>query len=117
MSNATSVLFGFGLEAEFQVVEIDRVGAGDVRVVTEMVAREAACPACGVFTSRVKDRPLVAVKDLDASGQRIDLWWCKRRLVCLEYECPKGTFTQTSTEVPPRARLTNPLRAWIATAI
>jgi len=115
MSNATSVLFG--LEAEFEVTEVDRGGAREVRVVIEMVAREAACPACGVLTSRVKDRPLVAVKDLDASGQRVDLWWRKRRLVCAEPECPKGTFTQRSTEVPPRARLTNRLRQRIAEAI
>jgi len=45
MSNATSVLFG--LEAEFEVVEVDRAGAHDVRVVVELVSREAACPACG----------------------------------------------------------------------
>jgi len=115
MSNATSVLFG--LEAEFEVTDIGRVGACDVRVVIELVAREAACPACGVLTSRVKDRQLVAVKDLDASGQRVDLWWRKRRLVCLEPQCPKATFTQASLAVPPRARLTNRLRVRIATAI
>ncbi len=115
MSNATSVLFG--LEAEFEVVAVDRAGACDVRVVIEMVAREAACPACGVLTSRVKDRPLVAVKDLDACGQRVDLWWRKRRLVCAEIECPRATFTERSSEVPPRARLTNRLREKIADAI
>jgi tRNA G18 (ribose-2'-O)-methylase SpoU len=86
-------------------------------VVIEMVAGEAACPACGVLTSRVKDRPFVAVKDLDACGQRVDLWWRKRCLVCLEPQCRKGTFTQASFEIPPRARLTNRLRARIATAI
>jgi hypothetical protein len=77
MSNATSVLFG--LEAEFEVVEADRTFAGDVRGVIEMVAWEADCPAGGVLTSRVKDRTLAAVEDLDASGQRVDLWWCKPR--------------------------------------
>ncbi len=115
MSNATSVLFG--VEGEFEVTDVDRVGARDVRVVIEMVAREAACPVCGVLTSRVKDRPLVAVKDLDASGQRVDLWWRKRRLVCVEPQCPRATFTQASTAVPPRARLTNRLREQVATAI
>jgi transposase len=115
MSNATSVLFG--LEAEFEVVAVARTGACDVRVVIEMVAREGACPACGVLTSRVKDRPLAAVKDLDACGQQVDLWWRKRRLVCVEPQCPKGSFTQRSTEVPPRARLTNRLREKIAEAI
>jgi len=82
-----------------------------------MVAREAACPACGVLTSRVKDRPLVSVKDLDAPGLRVDLWWRKRRLVCVEPLCPRGTFTQTSSAVPPRARLTNRLRVRVAEAI
>ena len=35
---------------------------------------------CGVFSSVVKDRPLIRVKDLPASGQAVELWWRKRRL-------------------------------------
>ncbi len=79
MKDRTTLLFGLG---EFAVVDVDRVGSDAVRVVVETVAREAACPECGTLSARVKDRPLRRVKDLPCSGQRVELWWRKRRLVC-----------------------------------
>ncbi len=108
MSEATSVLFG--LEDEFSVVQVDRVGDRQVRVVVETVSREGPCPGCGVVTSRVKDRPLVRIKDLPASGQRVELWWRKRRLACHEALCVVGSFTQVSEVIAPRARPTTRLR-------
>ncbi len=115
MSEATSVLFG--LEDEFSVVQVDRVGDRQVRVVVETVSREGPCPGCGVVTSRVKDRPLVRIKDLPASGQRVELWWRKRRLACHEALCVVGSFTQVSAAIAPRARVTRRLRETVATAI
>lgn len=115
MNDSTSVLFG--LEDEFVVASVERLSQDDLRVVVEHRDREAACPACGVITARVKDRPVVRVKDLDASGQAVELWWRKRRLRCLEPPCPRGTFTQQSQAIPARARLTGRLREALATAI
>lgn len=92
MSDDTSVLFG--LEDEFVVTSVEREADDRVRVVIEMRAREGACPACGVLTAVVKDRALVRVKDLPASGQVVDLSWHKRRLVCAEVLCPRRSFTQ-----------------------
>jgi hypothetical protein len=46
-----------------------------------------------------------------------ELWWRKRRLVCAEPWCPRRTFTQPSTAVQPRARVTERLREQLATAI
>lgn len=115
MSEATSVLFG--LEDEFSVVQVDRVGDRQVRVVVETVSREGPCPGCGVVTSRVKDRPLVRIKDLPASGQRVELWWRKRRLACHEALCVVGSFSQVSAAIAPRARVTRRLRETVATAI
>ena len=57
------------------------------------------------------------LKDLPASGQTVELWWRKRRLVCGEALCPRRTFTQASTAVRPRARVTERLRERVATAI
>lgn len=99
MSDATSVLFG--LEDEFGVLDVQRIDACSVRVVVEQTAREGPCPACGVLTSTVKDRPVMRLKDLPASGQSVELWWRKRRLVCGETLCPRRTFTQTSAAVRP----------------
>jgi transposase len=115
MSDATSVLFG--LEEEFSVLEVQRIDHSRVKVIIEQTAREGPCPECGVFTRVVKDRSVMRLKDLPASGQIAELWWRKRRLVCAEPRCPRGTFTQTSTAVRPRARVTERLRKQVATAI
>jgi transposase len=115
MSDATSVLFG--LEDEFSVLDVQRVDATSVRVIIEQTARDGPCPVCGVITGTVKDRPVMRLKDLAASGQIVELWWRKRRLVCRENLCPRRTFTQVSTLVRPRARVTERLRHQVATAI
>jgi transposase len=103
MSDATSVLFG--LEDEFTVVAVERLGSACIKVLIEHSAREGPCPECGVLTGKVKDRPLMRLKDVPASGQRVELWWRKRRLVCQEQICPRKSFAQTSA-VRPRGRVT-----------
>ncbi len=115
MSKATAVLFG--IEDEFDVLSVGRLAPGQVKIVIESVSREGACPACGVVSGRVKDRPLRRIADLPASGQQAQLWWRKRRLVCVEALCPRRTFTQTSEAIRPRARVTQRLRQQLATAI
>src|SRR5215212_10064544 len=115
MSKATSVLFG--IEDEFDVVSVERLHPGQVQIIIEMRLAEAPCPACGVFTSRVKDRPVRRVRDLPASGQQTKLWWRKRRLLCVEALCPRRSFTQESVAIRPRGRVTERLRAKVAEAI
>lgn len=115
MNEATSVLLG--LEDEFAVLQLDRIDPDTVKIVIEVIDHEGACPGCGVPTSRIKERPLVRLKDLPASGQQVELWWLKRRLVCREVLCGTGTFTQQSAAVPARARLTTRLREKIGSAI
>jgi transposase len=70
-----------------------------------------------VISARVKDRPLRRIKDLPAGGQSVELWWRKRRLACVEALCPRGSFTQASRAIRPRARLTERLRDKLARAI
>lgn len=115
MNEGTSVLLG--LEDEFRVLQVERLGREVVRVVVEVADPEGACPGCGVLSARVKERPLVRIKDLPASGQRTELWWRKGRLVCREPVCATSSFTQQSAAVPARARLTERLRAKVAEAI
>ena len=115
MSDATSVLFG--LEHEFSVLEVERVDATAVKVIIEQSAREGPCPECGVFSGMVKDRPWMRLKDLPVSGQAVELWWRKRRLICDEALCPRRLFTQVSAAVRPRARITERLRHRVARAI
>src|SRR5215217_4920701 len=114
MDETTSVLFGLD---DHRVLDVVRVGDRVVRVVIETIDREGACPACGVPSSRVKDRPLVRLRDLAASGQRVELWCRRRRLACREAACPRLSFTQVSAQVPARTRVTARLRQALAAAI
>jgi hypothetical protein len=75
MSDATSVLFG--LEDEFSVLQVQRVDTTAVKVIIEQTAREGPCPACGVFTGTVKDRPVMRLKE----SARV---WSNRRAVVAE---------------------------------
>ena len=113
MDEPTSLLFGL---TEFEVVEVTPIASG-VQVVIEVIAAEGGCPGCGVLSARVKDRPLVRVKDLPACGQRTQVWWRKRRLACIERACAVSSFTQTSTAIRPRARLSARLREGLARSI
>src|SRR4051794_35308117 len=114
MDDTTSVLLGLD---GHRVLDVSRVGDRVVRVVIETLEREGACPACGVLSARVKDRPLVRLRDLPASGQRVQLWCRRRRLACREPACPRLSFTQVSSQIPVRARLTARLRQELAAAI
>src|SRR5215217_7596287 len=114
MDDTTAVLFGLD---DHRVLDVVRVGDRVVRVVIETIEREGACPACGVLSARVKERPLVRLRDLPASGQRVQLWCRRRRLACREAACPRLSFTQASAQVPARARLTARLRQELAAAI
>jgi transposase len=115
LSDPAAVLFG--LEAEFGVLNVERTGPASVKLIIEQTARDGPCPACGVLSSTVKDRPQVRIRDLPASGQQVELWWRKRRLRCVEPLCPRRSFTQTSTAVKSRARVTERLRDKLASAI
>jgi transposase len=115
LSDPTAVLFG--LEAEFSVLSVERTGPTAVKLIIEQISREGPCPACGVVSATVKDRPLIRLKDLPACGQQIDLWWRKRRLRCVEPQCRRRSFTQTCAAVKPRARVTERLRDKLASAI
>jgi hypothetical protein len=71
-----------GLEGEFSVLSVQWTKPSAVKAVIEQTAREGRCPACGVLSAAVKDRPLIRVNDLPASGHTLELWWRKRRLLC-----------------------------------
>jgi hypothetical protein len=115
LSDPAEVLLG--LEAEFRVLSVLRAGPETVQVIIEQVARDGSCPTCGVLSSATKGRPLMRVRDLPASGQMVELWWRKRRLLCGESLCPRRSFTQIATAVRPRGRLTERLRDRLASAI
>ena len=107
MTEATSVLFG--IEDEFDVVSVARIGPGRSSHHRDAVGGGAVSGVWG-DQRRVKDRPLRRIKDLPACGQRVELWWRKRRLVCAEQLCPRRSFTRPVGAIRPRARVTERLR-------
>ena len=98
-----------GLEG-FVVIGVKRAGEQlDLQV--ELLARAVGCPYCGEQEVRVKERPLVGVRDLPMAGQMTRLVWRKRRYRCLG--CAR-TFTETHDQVPSRQRVTGRFRARLA---
>lgn len=114
MDDGTAVLPG--LEDGFIVLLIERIDPGRVKAIIDVTPAGGSTPWVRVLTSRIKDRPVIPVKDLRVSGQVVDLRWRKRRPVCQASLCPRKTFTQQSCEIPVRARLTCRLRAELARA-
>jgi len=59
---------------------------------------DVGCPECGVV-AQVKDRPLVTLVDLPVNGRPTTLVWHKRRLCCVELDCPAGSWTEQDSRI------------------
>ena len=115
MFDPTSLLFGMD---SFRVVSVIALsGRADLRVVIETTGRDHGCPGCGVISSRVKERPTRQVRDLTASGQRVELWWRARRLVCAETACRRSSFVERSDQIGLRSRLTGRFQDHLARSV
>ena len=102
--------------SEYQVVDVTRDGLGRRTVVIATRVREAACPACGVATSRVHQRTVQRVRDVPFDGQ-VTVVWVKRRWRCAESACGRVTFTEHTDQVPVRARMTTRLKDAVVVAV
>ena len=114
MSDRTSLLFAL---PAFRVLEVVLEPDGGRRVLVESVAVEGGCPACGVLSGLIKDRPTSRVKDLPHGQVPLRVWVRKRRFVCAEVACTRRSFTETSGQLPARSRLTTRLRRKISSAV
>lgn len=94
------------------MLSAERAGAGRT-VLVEPVEREGARPDCGVLSSRIQARPVHRVRDVQCGGEPLEVRFRKRRLACLEPQCPRRSFVQTTDEIPLRSRLTSRLVAGI----
>ncbi|WP_148045149.1 transposase family protein, partial [Arthrobacter oryzae] len=94
--DAASILFN--LEGHI-VLSAERTGAGRT-VLVEPIEREGACPDCGVMSSRIQARPVHRVRDVPCGGSPVEVRVRKRRLACLEPQCPRRSFVQTTDEIP-----------------
>jgi transposase len=114
MSDRTTLLFAL---PEFRVLDVTRELGGGRRVLVESVAEEGGCPACGVLSGLIKDRPTSRVKDLPYVPVPLLVFVRKRRFVCAEVLCERRSFTETSVQLPARARVTTRLKVKVCAAV
>jgi transposase len=100
----------------YRVVQVVRDAAGGRTVTVETETAEAACPACGVFTSAVHQRTMQPVRDVGFDGL-VTVVWRKKRWRCAQAGCARATFAEHTVQVPPRARLTTRLATAVLAAV
>lgn len=108
MLNDTTLLLGLD---GVSVVRVELLADGTRRVhlvTADETAR--ACPACGVFASRVKGSAITRPRDLPCGQGGLEFLWHKRRWYCLETRCSRTSFTERVPQIPAGARLTTRLR-------
>ncbi|GAA0671660.1 hypothetical protein GCM10009535_59250 [Streptomyces thermocarboxydovorans] len=94
------------------VTQVERLADGTRRihlVTTDETTR--ACPACGVFATRVKGSAVTRPRDLPYGESRLEFRWHKRRWWCREPTCPRRSFTEQIPQIPSGARITMRLRS------
>ena len=100
--NAATVMLGL---PGFVLLAVSDLGS-EVEYAVEAVT---GCPDCGVV-ARLHDRRRTDVRDLPAGGRTVTLVWIKRIWRCMERDCAKQTWTETSEAIRPRASLTERAR-------
>ena len=110
----TSVVFNLD---GYQVLAACDLPLGGRRVSAVANSVEAACPDCGVVSTRVHQRTRQKVKDLGVGGKDIELVIIKPRFLCAEAACARRTFTQVTDQLPFRARCTARLKAAAVEAV
>ena len=114
MDDRTTLLFAL---SDYRVLDVVLEPDGGRRVLVESVADEGGCPACGVMSGLIKDRPTSQVKDLPHGLVPLRLEVRKRRFTCAQRLCPRRSFTETTVQLPARARITTRLKVGVTAAV
>jgi transposase len=77
-----------------------------VAVLAQAKTSIASCPQCQYPSDRIHGRYFRSIADLPCQGRRVLLRLSVRRFRCLNAACPKRTFTEQLSSVPPHARAT-----------
>jgi transposase len=100
----------------YRVVDAVDLPLGGRRVRVRPVDLADGCPSCGVVSARVHAWIVQRVRDIPHAGQ-LEVVVRKPRLVCAEPDCPRGTFTPATEQLPVRARCTTRLRTALLSAV
>ena len=111
--DAASVIFNL---PGYRVVDAVDLPLGGRRVRVQPVDLADGCPSCGVVSARVHAWIVQRVRDIPHAGQ-LEVVVRKPRLVCAEPDCPRGTFTPATEQLPVRARCTTRLRTALLSAV
>ena len=98
MRDDVSRLVGIDGLAVTGVVEL----TGQLELEVELLLEAGCCRWCGRGSLKVKDRPVVRVRDLPVAGRVTWLLWRKRRFYC---DACGRTFTETHPALPARQRV------------
>jgi transposase len=104
--DVTRVLVGLD---EYRIIDAIERDDGVLVVRVEALRAEAPCPRCGTFSARVKEQRWQEIRDGLSFERPTRLLWRKRRFRCDTPGC-RPTFTESTAQVPVRARLTTRLR-------
>ncbi len=97
---------------DVDVVGVEDVACGPLRVQVRCRERDRWCRECGV-RAESKDRPKIELVDLPAFGRRTRLVWHKYRWQCPEPSCPRGSWIQTDHRIAlPHMVLTDRAARW-----
>lgn len=110
--DAASTIFNL---PDYRVIDAIDLPDEGRRVVVESLA-PPGCPVCGVVSERVHSRRRQRVRDVPTGGP-VQVVWDKRRWFCDEALCPRGTFSESTIQVPARARSTARLREALVAAV
>ena len=83
-----------------------RLEATVLTITATATALSAACPTCGIPSVRVHSHYIRSPRDLPISGYTVQLRLHVRRFRCLNPTCPRATFAERLTLVPPWAQQT-----------
>ncbi len=115
-SSSAVALLGLEDLVVLAATEVD----GKLHQLIETTADRVGCPSCGVVAVP-HGRRRVWVRDLPAGGRPVALRWSKRVWRCEDAECERGSWTEASPAIAPRACLPNgpvvmPVGGWAETA-
>jgi len=115
MSQSSSLLLGLdGITVESVQVDADQVRTVLVGTAVEWVG---ICPDCRAGSSRSKGWVRTRPRDIKIGPDRPRIVWRKRKWLCTNILCNRKVFTESTSSIPPRTRVTTRAKQEMALAV